>query len=88
MISLEKSHIKKLLEITEDNIRWFQIYHPSVNIDFKYLLKRNYQNLHYYLIVTMLGEYDNEIINNKLEKTHRVFKTLYNISEMNKNIKI
>ena len=83
-LELNKKQIEKLLEITESNIVWFESYYPNEEHNFADLLRRNYMNLYNYLVIDLMGEYDNEIINNKLSKMSCAFDFLFDISNNKK----
>jgi predicted secreted Zn-dependent protease len=83
-VDLNIGHINKLFDLTELHLDWFKKYHPENTPTFCELLSINYQKIIDYTYINHLGEYDDYIIDEKLEKMQKAFNSLFEISEMNR----
>jgi len=83
-VLLNTKHIDKLFEVVDLQDTWFRLYHPDVKPPIHFLLKVQHYRLIEYLLIEKLGEYTNEDIDNKLDKSINAYLDLFELSNKNK----
>ena len=79
-MNLGEEHIEKLYNLSEINLKWFNLFHPEEEVNFSDLLELNYRRLKKYIMVDKLNVVTDSEIDKKLDKMDDEFNNLFDIS--------
>lgn len=79
-MNLGEEHIEKLYNLSEINLKWFNLFYPEEEVNFSDLLELNYRRLKKYIMVDKLNDISDIEIDKKLDKMDDEFNNLFDIS--------
>jgi len=79
-MNLGEEHIEKLYNLSEINLKWFNLFYPEEEVNFSDLLELNYRRLKKYIMVDKLNDVTDSEIDKKLDKMDDEFNNLFDIS--------
>ena len=83
-IKMTIKQVDRLFKLTELHLKWFEEYHPEDVPSFSTLLKINHHKIINYITLRCLGVYNESTIDNKLNRLSKVYYSLFEIAEYNR----
>jgi len=84
---LDSNHVNRLFELTELQLKWFNMYYPSLNVPFHKLLRRNHRKILNFMTIDLMGDYIRWEIDNKFNRMFKAYYSLFEISVGEKKLK-
>lgn len=84
---LNSNHVNRLFELTELQLKWFNMYYPSLNVPFHKLLRRNHRKILTFMKIDLMGDYIIEEIDNKFNRMFKAYYSLFEISKEERKIR-
>tara|TARA_R110000772_G_scaffold43995_1_gene101220 strand:- start:36688 stop:36996 length:309 start_codon:yes stop_codon:yes gene_type:complete len=78
---LSLSQINMLFDLTELQLKWFNMYYPLLNPPFYKLLKSNHRKILHFISVDLMGEYIKIEIDKKFNRMFNAYYSLFEISK-------